>query len=199
MLAYAEWTLFNPYFDILLSQKLLETVYLHLICFLCIYKSHFCKCNLKQIPKWDDLCAPCTENLRSTLYVCFGESESLTDNLDDLSQQHSVAHILLQVSNQPLVSRFGQVVVRPVRVDLSTRNEKVCSEIYPSKKFHTTRFTQARLREDWAPRLSRSIQIRSIVPHSSYSAPIMLKLSRLTSQKSPFTGAGGGRPRGSLN
>ncbi len=27
VLAYAEWTVFHPYFDILFSQKLFETVY----------------------------------------------------------------------------------------------------------------------------------------------------------------------------
>lgn len=67
------------------------------------------------------------------------ESESLTDNLDDLSQQHAIAHILLQVFNQTLVSRFGQVVIRPVRVDLSKRERRnLAYKSIHKKKFQNT-------------------------------------------------------------
>lgn len=45
----------------------------------------------------------------------------LTYDLNDLRQQHAVCDVRLQVLDQPLVSRLGEVVVGPVRVDLRSR------------------------------------------------------------------------------
>ncbi len=152
-------------------------------------------------PKWDDPCTPCTENLRSTLCLFWRESESLTDNLDDLSQQHTVAHILLQVFNQPLVSRFGQVVIRPVSVDLSTRKEKSSLRNPSIKKSFTqlgfTTFMQARL-------TARGLSAASLALYSnplhcalfSYSSTNNAQILRLTSQKSPSLGQEEGDPEG---
>lgn len=43
----------------------------------------------------------------------------LTYDLDDVGQQDTVRYVRLQVSDQTLVSRLGQIVVGPVRVDLT--------------------------------------------------------------------------------
>ncbi len=110
-----------------------------------------------------------------SLCLFWRESESLTDNLDDLSQQHTVAHILLQVFNQPLVSRFGQVVVRPVSVDLSTRKEKSSLRNPSIKKSFTqlgfTTFMQARL-------TARGLSAASL---ALYSNPLHCALFKLFS------------------
>lgn len=45
-------------------------------------------------------------------------TQALTYNLDDFSQQDSISHILLQVFDQSLVPRLCQVVIGPVRVNL---------------------------------------------------------------------------------
>lgn len=45
-------------------------------------------------------------------------TQALTYNLDDFSQQDSISHILLQVLDQSLVPRLCQVVIGPVRVNL---------------------------------------------------------------------------------
>lgn len=44
--------------------------------------------------------------------------KSLTYNLDYFSQQDSISHILLQILYQPLVTRFCQIVISPIRINL---------------------------------------------------------------------------------
>lgn len=51
------------------------------------------------------------------MHVCV--CAALTYDLDDVGQQDAVRYVRLQVSDQTLVSRLGQVVVGPVRVDLT--------------------------------------------------------------------------------
>lgn len=63
--------------------------------------------------------------------LCLG----LTYNLDDLGQQHSVCDVGLQVLDQALVSRLGEVVVGPVCVDLrSDRNTSSGVSVNNKKK-----------------------------------------------------------------
>lgn len=46
----------------------------------------------------------------------------LTYNLDDLSQEHTVSHILLEVLDEAFVARFGEVMIGPVGVDLQKKH-----------------------------------------------------------------------------
>lgn len=49
---------------------------------------------------------------------------SLTYDLYDLSEKHSIRNIRLEVLDQALVSRLGKVVVGPVCVDLRADTHK---------------------------------------------------------------------------
>lgn len=46
----------------------------------------------------------------------------LTYNLDDLSQEHTVSHILLEVLDEAFVARLGEVMIGPIGVDLQKKH-----------------------------------------------------------------------------
>lgn len=46
----------------------------------------------------------------------------LTYNLDDLGQEHSVGHILLEVLDEAFVAGFSEVMIGPIRVDLQRKH-----------------------------------------------------------------------------
>lgn len=46
------------------------------------------------------------------------EKYPLTHDLDDLSQEDTIGHILLEILDETFVARFGQIMIGPVRVDL---------------------------------------------------------------------------------
>ena len=50
---------------------------------------------------------------------------TLTNDLDDFCQQNSVGDVLGQVLDEARAAGLGQVVVRPVSVDLSGRREMI--------------------------------------------------------------------------
>lgn len=46
----------------------------------------------------------------------------LTYNLDDLGQEHSIGHILLEVLDEAFVAGFSEVMISPIRVDLQRKH-----------------------------------------------------------------------------
>lgn len=52
----------------------------------------------------------------------------LTYNLDDLGQEHSVAHILLEVLDEAFVAGFSEVMIGPIRVDLQKKAHRQLQE-----------------------------------------------------------------------
>lgn len=48
----------------------------------------------------------------------------LTYNLDDLGQEHTIGHILLEVLDEAFVAGFGKVMIGPICVDLQKKAQR---------------------------------------------------------------------------
>lgn len=66
---------------------------------------------------------------------------ALTYNLDDVGQQDAVRYVRLQVCDQSLVPWFGQVVIGPVRVDLTHKKIQMKNTHAHRNKFRSAQHT----------------------------------------------------------